>query len=64
MRRSQHAPKLTTIGVALVLVVVGVLGTFGGLIPTLFGVPGETIGVVAHVAATVLLLLGVFVEGI
>ena len=34
---SQHAPRLLTIGVALVLVVIGVLGTFGGVLPSVMG---------------------------
>ena len=55
MGRTQHAPKLITIGIAVVLVIVGVLGTFVGLplIP-------EPIAIWAYVAATALLLLGVF----
>jgi hypothetical protein len=64
MRRGQHAPRLETIIVALVLVVIGVLGTFGHLIPTLAGVSGETIGVAAYVLATVILLVGVFVRDV
>ncbi len=64
MRRTQHAPRLGTIAIALILVVVGVLGTFAGLIPAIAGVPGATIGIFAYVAATVILLLGVFIEGI
>lgn len=55
MRRTQHAPKLITIGIAVVLVVIGVLGTFAGgtLVP-------QQIGIWAYVAATAILLLGVF----
>jgi hypothetical protein len=64
MRRTQHAPRLGTIAVALILVVVGVLGTFADLLPTIAGVTGTTIGISAYVVATVVLLLGVFLEGI
>ncbi len=55
MRRTQHAPKLITIAVAVVLVVIGVLGTFVGMpmIP-------EPVAIWSYVAATALLLLGVF----
>ena len=61
---SQHAPRGATILLALVLVVVGVLGTFLGLIPAVAGVTGETIGVAAYVAATVVMLAGIFFRGL
>lgn len=64
MRRGQHAPRMETIIVALVLVVVGVLGTFGHLIPRIAGFDGESIGVAAYVIATLILLVGVFVRDI
>ena len=64
MRRGQYAPRLETIIVALVLVLIGVLGTFGHLIPQVASVPGETIGVAAYVFATAILLVGVFVRDI
>ena len=55
MRRTQHAPRLITIAVAVILVVIGVLGTFVGLplIP-------EPVAIWSYVAATALLLLGIF----
>jgi hypothetical protein len=62
--RSQHAPKLETIVIALLLVVIGVLGTFAHLIPRVAGVSGETIGIAAYVIATVILLLGIFFRDI
>ena len=62
--RSQHAPKGITIAVAAVLVLVGILGTFLGLVPNVAGYSGETIGVVAYVAATIALLLGIFTRGL
>ena len=46
------------------LVVIGVLGTFLGLIPAVAGISGETIGIVAYVAATVVMLLGIFLRGL
>ena len=64
MRRAQHAPRMETIVVSLLLVVVGVLGTFAHLIPRIGSVAGETIGVVAYVLATLLLMVGVFVRRI
>ncbi len=63
-RRSQHAPKLGTIALALILVLVGVLGTFGHLLPDVAGFTGELIGVWAFIVATIVLLAGVFFEGI
>ena len=62
--RTQHAPRLETIIVALVLVLVGVLGTFGHFLPSVAGVAGETIGIAAYVLATVVLLLGVFLRDV
>jgi hypothetical protein len=61
---SQRAPRNATVLVALVLVIVGVLGTFLGLIPAVAGISGETIGVFAYVAATVVMLLGIFLRGL
>jgi hypothetical protein len=50
--------------VAAVLILIGVVGTFLNLIPAVAGVSGETIGVIAYVAATVLMLLGIFLRGL
>ncbi|HWH23466.1 MAG TPA: hypothetical protein VNW68_01085 [Candidatus Limnocylindria bacterium] len=61
---NQRAPRGVTMVVALVLVGIGVLGTILGLILAIAGVSGETIGVVAYVAATVVMLLGVFLRGL
>jgi uncharacterized membrane protein YhhN len=61
---SQHAPRGLTILVAVLLIVIGVAGTFLGLIPNVAGISGETIGVVAYVAATVVMLAGVFIRGL
>ena len=55
--RTQHAPRWFTIVIALVLILVGLLGTYGTLVP-------DTVGILAFIAATVLLVVGVFVEGI
>lgn len=62
--RAQYAPKGVTILVAAVLVLIGVLGTFLGLIPDVAGYPGETIGIVAYVVATVVMLIGIFTRGL
>jgi hypothetical protein len=61
---TQHAPRGVTILVAAVLLLVGVLGTFLGIIPVLAGISGEVIGIGAYVAATVVMLLGVFLRGL
>jgi hypothetical protein len=61
---SQHAPRGITIAIAVVLVLVGIVGTFLGLIPDVAGIPGERIGVIAYAAATLVMLVGVFVRGV
>ena len=51
MNRTNHAPTMNTIVVAIVLILVGLLGTFGTVVP-------ERLGILAFVAATILLILG------
>lgn len=55
--RSNFAPTARTILVAVILFVVGVLGTFGNLLP-------DRVGVIAYIVAGVLLLVGMVVRGI
>ena len=57
MSYANRAPRYLTIVIALVLVVIGWLCTFGP-------VDAERVGVLALVAATVLMILGVFVRGL
>jgi len=57
MKRTNFAPTAPTIIVALLLIIVGLIGTTGIAL-------SDTIGIVAFVAATVLLLLGMVVRGI
>ena len=57
MGRTNFAPTARTIIVALILIIVGLLGTSG----TVFS---DTVGIVAYVAATVVLLLGMVFRGI
>lgn len=64
MGRMNFAPRMPTIIVALVLVILGLLGTFGGLLPSLAGLDSATLGVWAFIAATVVLLAGIIFEGI
>jgi hypothetical protein len=54
--RSNFAPTARTIIVALVLILVGLLGTYGTLLP-------DQLGIVAFLLATALLLVGVVIEG-
>lgn len=56
-RRTNFAPTARTIIVALVLMVVGLLGATGTVLPT-------QAGVIAFVAAIVLLLIGMVVPQI
>jgi hypothetical protein len=60
----QHAPRGITILVAVVFVVIGILGTFLGILPNVAGIKGETIGVLSYVLATVVMLAGVFARGL
>ena len=62
--RINFAPRLPTIIVALVLMLIGLLGTFVGALPAVAGFSGETIGAWSLVLATVVLLLGMILEGI
>jgi hypothetical protein len=64
-RRSNQAPKMGTILVALVLTVFAALVFFTSLLPaTIAGIGSATLALYAAIAAFVILLLGVFVEGI
>ena len=62
--RMNFAPRMPTIIVALVLVLIGVLGTFAGLLPAFAGMTSQTLGAWAFVAAAVVLVLGMIFEGI
>jgi hypothetical protein len=57
MNRTNFAPTARTIVVALVLIIVGLLGTYGTFLP-------DSVGIVAFVAATVLLALGMVLRGL
>lgn len=57
MRRTNFAPTARTVIVALILIIVGLLGTYGDLVP-------DAVGIVSFVAATVILLLGMIFRGI
>jgi len=51
MRRMNFAPTTRTIIVALVLMIVGLLGTYGTMLP-------DPVGIIAFLAATGILLFG------
>jgi hypothetical protein len=57
MRRTNFAPTARTIIVALMLIIVGLLGTYGTIVP-------NTVGIVAFVLATILLLVGMVIRGV
>ena len=63
-RHAQRAPRMPTILVAIILVIVGVAGTFLHLIPAVAGFSGPEIGVFAYVAASIVMLLGIFFRGL
>jgi hypothetical protein len=52
-----RAPKLRTILVAVILVIIGALGTFGHIY-------SEHLGAWVYVAASAVMLLGVFFRGL
>jgi len=62
--RMNFAPRMPTIVVALALIVAGLLGTFGGMLPSVAGLSSEALGAWAFVAAAIVLLLGMVFEGI
>lgn len=51
MRRSNFAPTARTIIVALLLIIAGLLGTYGTIL-------SDRVGILAFVAATAILLIG------
>ena len=57
MAFANRAPRYITILIAIVLVVIGWLGTFGNILP-------DHVGAWLHVAATAVLLAGVFLRGL
>ena len=63
-RRLNFAPRMPTIIVALALVLIGLLGTFGGLLPEVAGLSSEALGAWAFVAATIVLIAGMIFQGI
>jgi hypothetical protein len=58
------APRMPTIIVGLALVLIGLLGTFAGALPSLGGTSPQTMGAWAFVAAAVVLFAGMIFEGI
>lgn len=64
MGRMNFAPRMPTIIIAVALMLVGLLGTFVGAIPSVAGIGGTTIGVWAFILAGAVLLAGIIVEGI
>lgn len=55
MKRTNFAPTARTIIVALALILVGLLGTYGSILP-------DAIGILAFVLATAILLIGMVVR--
>jgi hypothetical protein len=47
-----RAPRIATIGVAVVFILIGVLGTFLSILP-------ETVGIWSYVIATVVMMAGI-----
>lgn len=64
MGRMNFAPRMPTIIVALALTLIGLLGTFGDLLPTVAGLDSATLGVWAFIAAFGVMLAGIFFTGL
>ena len=62
--RMNFAPRMPTIIVALALMLVGLLGTFGDMLPAVAGMDSQALGVWAWIAACGVLLAGMIFEGI
>lgn len=62
--RMNFAPRMPTILVALVLVVIGIIGTFGGMLPTVAGMSSQAIGAWAFVVAAIVMFAGMIFQGI
>lgn len=62
--RLNFAPRMPTIIVALALMLIGLLGTFAGALPSVAGLSSEALGAWAFVAACAVLLAGMIFEGI
>lgn len=63
-RRMNFTPRLPTIIAALALMLIGLLGTFGGLLPDVAGIEGEALSAWLLIAGGAVLLLGMVFEGI
>lgn len=63
-RRMNFTPRLPTIIVALVLMLVGLLGTFAAMLPAVAGIEGEALGAWLLIAGGAVMLLGMVFEGI
>lgn len=64
MGRMNFAPRMPTIIVALALTLIGLLGTFGGVLPTVAGLDSATIGAWAFIAAFGVMLAGIIFKGL
>ena len=58
------APRMPTIIVALALVLIGLLGTFGGMLPELAGLSSQALGAWSFVAAAIVMIAGMIFQGI
>jgi hypothetical protein len=63
-RRMNFAPRMPTIIVGLVFMLIGLLGTFAGVLPGIAGLESEALGAWSFVVAAVVLLAGMVFEGI
>lgn len=58
------APRMPTIIVALALVLIGLLGTFAGMLPPLLGLTSQELGAWSFVVAAIVLVAGMIFDGI
>jgi hypothetical protein len=62
--RMNFAPRMPTILVGLALVLIGLLGTFAGMLPSVADMTSETLGAWSFVVAALVLIAGMIFEGI
>ncbi|HVM24339.1 MAG TPA: hypothetical protein VM253_02960 [Candidatus Limnocylindrales bacterium] len=64
MNRMNFAPRLPTIIVALAFTLIGLLGTFGNVLPAVAGIESTVLGVWAYLVGFAVLIAGIVLRGL